>query len=350
MVKFAINGLGRVGKMVLREYFLNRSFYNQSGLELGAVNSSASDNELRHSIKYDSTHGVLPFDVVAKHDELLIDNISITRFNNRDPEKINWQSADIDIIFECTGKFKDVSSASSYIRAGAKRVIISAPSPDAEKTIVYGVNHKILNSDDVIISAGSCTTNCLAPMAKIMDDAFTIEAGHISTIHSFTNDQRLLDGSHRDLRRARAASSSIIPTSTGAAKAIGKVLPRLEGKLDGVALRVPSPNVSLTDFTFITSAEITKDDVNQAVKKAIQDDAPLAEVMEYCEEPLVSTDYNGNKMSCVFDAIGTNVIPVENLNSAPKKKLVRIAGWYDNEYAFATRMLDIARYMSGLKS
>jgi len=331
-VRIAINGLGRIGRCVLRAI----TEYERDDVEVVAVNGPASIDQHLHLLKYDSVHGTF---CQAKQ---VGDNIDMGRgeiklFHERDPLKLPWKELDIDIVMECTGVFNKREKAAMHIEAGAKKVMISAPAGDADATIVYGVNNDTLKPEHKVISIGSCTTNCLAPVAKVLNDNIGIERGFMTTVHAFTNDQNVLDGSHKDLQRARTASSSMIPTSTGAAKALGIVLPELSGKLDGCAVRVPTPNVSMVDLTFDAGKETSVEEVNSLIKNASENE--LKGVLGYNDEPLVSIDYNHNPNSSIFDSRGTKVID---------GKFVRIASWYDNEWGFSVRMIDVAKLFASL--
>lgn len=332
-IKVAINGLGRIGRCVIRA--AHELQYND--IEIVAVNGGSGDSKTHtHLLKYDSLHGFFPF-VEAAENALIINGKKVPLLSERDPAKLPWKELGVDIVLECTGAFKGKEDAYGHIKAGAKKVIISAPGEKVDATIVYGVNNNALKKEHEVISVGSCTTNCLAPVAKTLNDAVGIVRGYMTTIHSYTNDQVILDGKHKDLRRARAAAMSIIPTTTGAAKALGLVLPELEGKLDGTAIRVPTPNVSMIDLSFVPSRKVTKEEINSALKANAQN--AMKGVLEYNEEPLVSTDFNHNKHSSIFDSTLTKVIQGE---------LVRVVSWYDNEWGFSVRMLDVTRLWNAL--
>jgi glyceraldehyde 3-phosphate dehydrogenase len=332
-IRVAINGLGRIGRCVTRAIFEE----NYHDIELVAVNASAPVETLVHILKYDSVHGSFNFPVSGTSDELLINGKKIKLVNERDPKKLLWKDLKIDVVLECTGAFTKQADAAQHIEAGAKKVIISAPAKeDSVKTIVYGVNDSILTKDDTVISVGSCTTNCLAPVAKALHDAVGIEKGFMTTIHAYTNDQNIVDNPHKDLRRARACAMSMIPTSTGAAKAIGLVLPELKGKLDGGAIRVPTPNVSMVDLSFIAKRETTKEEINEAVRKAAE---KMKGVLRIVDEPLVSIDFNHTRHSSCFDVTQTKVLG---------GNMVKVCSWYDNEWAFSLRMLDISTLISKL--
>lgn len=330
-IRVAINGFGRIGRCITRAIFEN---YGHN-IELVAINGPAAIETQAHLLKYDSIHGRFSKKVTTQgNNTIIIDGKKVTLFGERDPLKLPWKDLNIDVVLECTGAFTDLESASQHLKAGAKKVIISAPAKaDNVKTIVYGVNDQILTKNDLVISIGSCTTNCLAPVAKILNDTVGIEKGFMTTIHAYTNDQNIVDGSHRDLRRARAASMSMIPTSTGAAKAIGLVLPELKGKLDGGAIRVPTANVSMVDLSFIAKRTTTAEEINNIVRNAIQDHK-MGQVLDFVTEPLVSIDFNHTTYSSCFDATQTKVIA---------GNMVKVCSWYDNEWAFSIRMLDITR-------
>ena len=327
-IRVAINGLGRIGRCVTRAIFEDARYSN---IELVAVNGPAEIGTQKHLLKYDSIHGRFSKSVEADGNFLVIDGKKVRLFGERDPKKLPWADLKIDVVLECTGVFTQYADAYQHIDAGAKKVIISAPAKeDNVKTIVYGVNDDSLNADDKVISVGSCTTNCLAPIAKAINDVIGIEKGFMITIHAYTNDQNIVDNSHKDLRRARACAMSMIPTSTGAAKAIGLVLPELKGKLDGNAIRVPTANVSMVDLNFIAKRSTTKEEVNEAVRKAAA--GRMKEVLQIIDEPLVSIDFNHTGFSSCFDTTQTRVMG---------GNLVKVASWYDNEWAFSLRMLDV---------
>lgn len=326
--KIAINGLGRIGRCVLRAIFeLKRTEF-----EVVSVNGPASIEEHVHLLKYDSVHGIFPGDISHDSKNIIINNKKIPLQQERDITKLDWQN--VDILLECTGKFNDKDAASSHLKSGAKKIIVSAPCKDADSTIVYGVNNQALTKEHQVVSVGSCTTNCLSPVAKILNDNIGIESGFMTTIHSYTNDQRILDGSHKDLRRARSAALSMIPSSTGAAKALGLVLPELDGKLDGSAIRVPTPNVSMIDLSFMVSRDTSVEEINQLMMKNSND------VLDVAKTKLVSIDFTHNPHSSIFDPFETKVI---------NKRFCRIVSWYDNEWGFSVRMLDVAKLFAGLK-
>jgi glyceraldehyde 3-phosphate dehydrogenase len=327
-VKVAINGFGRIGRLVARA-ILERP---DCGLELVAINDLADAKSNAMLFKRDSVHGPYPGSVSADGNDLVIDGKRIYVTAERDPANLPHAANGIDVALECTGFFTDRESAQKHLDAGAKRVLISAPAKGVDLTVVYGVNHDKLTAAHIIVSNASCTTNCLAPVAKVLNDAIGIERGLMTTIHAYTNDQKILDQIHPDMRRARAAGMSMIPTTTGAARAVGEVLPELKGKLDGSAVRVPTPNVSLIDLTFTPTRDTTKDEVN-ALLKAASETGPLAGILDYTGEPLVSIDFNHMPASSTVDSLETTVID---------GKLVRVVSWYDNEWGFSNRMVDTA--------
>jgi glyceraldehyde 3-phosphate dehydrogenase len=346
-INVAINGFGRIGRCVVRalyDDFLQQAdlcHVNRSDIKIVAINDLSDTKTLAHMLTYDSVHGHFSDEPVhASEDAIFVGEDEIKVFAERDPENLPWGELNIDIVFECTGIFKSKESAGKHIKAGAKKVIVSAPGDDMDKTVVYGVNHETLTKDDTIISNASCTTNCLAPVAKILNDKIGIESGLMTTIHSYTNDQNLQDAPHKDLRRARAGALSMIPSSTGAAKAVGLVLPELAGKLDGQAVRVPTPNVSLVDLTFVASRETSAEEINTIMIEAI-DQAELPGILGGSNLPLVSTDFNHSSYSSIFDITQTTV----NSN----KTLCKVMAWYDNEYGFSNRMLDLAAYFANVK-
>ena len=326
--KVAINGFGRIGRLVARA-ILER---NDHDLELVAINDLADAKANAMLFKRDSVHGPFPGEVSAEGDVMIVNGKRIKVTAERDPAKLPHKELGVDIALECTGFFADREGGQKHLDAGAKRVLISAPAKGADLTVVYGVNNDKLTSDMLIVSNASCTTNCLAPVAKVLNDAIGIERGLMTTVHAYTNDQKILDQIHSDMRRARAAAMSIIPTTTGAARAVGEVLPELKGKLDGSAIRVPTPNVSLVDLTFTPGRETTKEEVN-AILKAASEKGPLAGILDYTDEPLVSIDLNHNAASSTVDSLETAVI---------EGKLVRVVSWYDNEWGFSNRMVDTA--------
>ncbi|MDQ5920587.1 MAG: hypothetical protein QG673_643 [Pseudomonadota bacterium] len=346
-IKVAINGYGRIGRCILRALFeLKRT----NDIELVAVNNLGSDIAVNaHITKYDSIHGHFNYEIETHHDQLVIAGQKIKFFNQRDPKLLPWKQLDIDVVLECSGAFTSKEKASAHLAAGAKKVLISAPgvstpgasaqgADDVDATVVYGVNHHILTPDMTVVSNASCTTNCLAPVAQVLNNLVGIESGLMTTIHSFTSDQMLLDNYHSDLHRARSASLSMIPTKTGAAKAVGLVLPELKGKLDGLAIRVPTANVSLIDLTFTAKRDTSTEEINQAIIKASQE--KLKGILSVNHLPLVSCDFNHNPHSSIFDTTQTRV----------SGRLVKVFSWYDNEWGFSNRMLDNALELMNCKS
>ena len=332
--RVAINGFGRIGRLVARA-ILERS---DCGLELVAINDLADAKSNAMLFKRDSVHGPYPDEVSHDGNDLVIDGKRIKVTAERDPAKLPHAENKIDIALECTGFFTSRDAAQKHLDAGAKRVLISAPAKGVDLTVVYGVNHDKLTAEHTIVSNASCTTNCLAPVAKVMNDVIGIERGLMTTIHAYTNDQKILDQIHPDMRRARAAAMSIIPTTTGAARAVGEVLPELKGKLDGSAVRVPTPNVSLVDLTFTPKRDTTLEEVNGALKAASESNE-LKGILAYTDEPLVSIDLNHNSASSTVDSLETAVL---------EGKLVRVVSWYDNEWGFSNRMVDTAAAMAKL--
>jgi glyceraldehyde 3-phosphate dehydrogenase len=328
-IKVAINGFGRIGRMVLRAHYESGK---KHGLQFVAINDLGDAATNAHLLKYDTAHGKFPGTVKVDGDSLVVNGDRIKVVAERDPAKLPWRQLGVDVVMECTGLFTSKAKASAHIQAGAKKVIISAPGEkDVDRTVVFGVNHKALKDSDAVISNASCTTNCLAPLVKALDDRIGVVSGLMTTIHSYTNDQVLTDVYHKDLRRARSATHNQIPTKTGAAAAVGLVLPHLNGKLDGFSIRVPTINVSLVDLTFVAKKKTTVEEVNAAVKQAAESD--LKDILEYSTEPLVSSDFNHNPASSVFDATITKV---------SDGTLVKVYSWYDNEWGFSNRMLDVA--------
>ncbi|MDI9819067.1 MULTISPECIES: type I glyceraldehyde-3-phosphate dehydrogenase [unclassified Legionella] len=328
-IRVAINGYGRIGRCILRAIY---EYKRQNELQVVAINDLAAIETIAHLTRYDSTHGRFDSDVQIEGNNLIIDGNPIRVTAERNPEALPWQELEVDIVLECTGYFTSRDAAMKHLTAGAKKVLISAPGKDTDATIVYGVNHQTLRDTDRIVSNASCTTNCLAPIVKPLHEALGIEYGLVNTVHAYTKDQMLLDGSHSDLRRARSATQSIIPTKTGAAVAVGLVLPELAGKLDGFAMRVPTLNVSVVDLTFTAKRETTAAEVNEIMRKAKND------ILHISEEPLVSCDFNHYPASAVFDTTQTKVLGT----------LVKVVAWYDNEWGFSNRMLDTACYMMNL--
>ncbi len=324
-IRVAINGFGRIGRNFAR------AAHGHDQIELVAANDLGDVPTLAHLLKYDTVHGRAPFEI--KHDDhgIAIDGRDIAIFSDRDPANLPWADLGIDVVIESTGFFTNREGAAKHIAAGAPRVIISAPSGDCDATYVMGVNDADYDAaTDKVISNASCTTNCLAPMVKVLDDAFGLEKGFITTVHAYTGDQSIVDGPHRDLRRARAAAANVVPTSTGAARAIGLVMPHLAGKLDGMAMRVPIPNGSMTDFVGTIKTEVTADEVNEAFRLAAAS-GPLARVLDYSDEPLVSSDIVGTAASCTYDSGLTMAMG----------DTVKIAGWYDNEWGYSSRLVDL---------
>ncbi len=327
MTRIAVNGLGRIGRCLVRA--IREGGYDN--IELVAVNGPAPTQTHQHLLSYDSIHGFFDGVTITGEDELTIDGMgSVKVFHERDPLNLPWKDLGVDVVMECTGIFKKRDDAAKHLEAGAKRVLISAPAPDPDNTIVHGVNNDTLTADHQVISVGSCTTNCLAPVAKVLHDNIGVERGYMTTIHAYTNDQNIIDNSHKDMRRARAAAMSMIPTSTGAAKALALVIPELEGKLDGSAMRVPTANVSCVDLAFTASRETTADEIHELMRAAAS--GPMKGVLAVSDLPLVSIDYNHNPHSSIFDTTGTKVID---------GKFVRVMAWYDNEWGFSNRMLDL---------
>ena len=332
--KVAINGFGRIGRLVARA-ILERTDHD---LELVSINDLGDAKANALLFKRDSVHGPFPGEVSVDGDAMIINGKRIAVTAERDPAKLPHAAQGVEIALECTGFFTDRESASKHLSAGAKRVVISAPAKGVDKTVVFGVNHETLTADDIVISNASCTTNCLAPLAKVLNDAIGIERGLMTTIHSYTNDQKILDQIHSDARRSRAAAMSMIPTTTGAARAVGEVLPELKGKLDGSAIRVPTPNVSVVDLTFTPKRDTSVEEVN-GLLKAASEAGPLKGVLAYTDEPLVSIDFNGDTASSTVDSLETAVID---------GKLVRVLSWYDNEWGFSNRMVDTTGVVAGL--
>ena len=328
-LRVAINGFGRIGRL----YF--RAAYKSSDLEFVQINDLTDPKTLAHLLKWDSAHGPFPGDVSYGKDSIMVGNKKIKISAERDPAKLPWADERIDVVIESTGIFTDRAGASKHLNAGAKKVIISAPAKEPDVTIVMGVNHKDYDPKrHNIVSCASCTTNCLAPIAKVLLQTYGIECGYMTTIHSYTNDQRVLDFPHKDLRRARTAAVSMIPTTTGAAKATALVIPELQGKLDGISIRVPTPNVSLVDFACVVEQPTNKDDVNKALENAAANE--LKGILDVCDQPLVSIDFNGNPFSAIVDALSTAVI---------KGKLVKVIAWYDNEWGYSNRLADMTKLL-----
>ena len=333
-IKVAINGFGRIGRTILRAHYENKKKHD---LEIVAINGSGNANDNAHLLKYDSTHGKFNEEIKSKENYIFINKDKIEFINKKDPKNLpSWKKLKVDLVLECTGRFTSRDDAQLHINAGAKKVLISGPgySPgtgkEVDATIVYGVNHKILKNTHTIISNASCTTNCLAPIAKVLNDSLGIESGIMNTIHAYTNDQVLNDAYHNDLRRARAAALSMIPTKTGAAISIGLVIPELAGKLDGLSVRVPTNNVSLVDLTFVAKKKTSVKDVNEIIKSSAK--GSYVNIIQYNNEPLVSIDFNHSPYSCIFDSTQTRV--------SSNGRLVKVLAWYDNEWGFSNRMLD----------
>ncbi|MCS7180329.1 MAG: type I glyceraldehyde-3-phosphate dehydrogenase [bacterium] len=331
MVKIGINGFGRIGRLVLRSAIE----LNYDGFEFIAVNDITDAKTLAHLFKYDSNYGIFNGKVEAKEKSIVVNGKEIKVLSEKDPKNLPWKDLGVEIVIESTGLFTEAEKARTHIEGGAKKVIITAPAKGEDVTIVMGVNEDMYDPQKhVIISNASCTTNCLAPMAKVLNDNFGIIKGLMTTIHAYTNDQRILDLPHKDLRRARAAALSIIPTTTGAAKAIGAVIPALKGKMHGIALRVPVPTVSIVDLTVLLEKNVTVEEINSAFKKASETN--LKGILQYCEEELVSKDFAKNPHSCIFDAPSTYIVD---------NNFVKVFGWYDNEWAYSCRVVDLVNYI-----
>ena len=331
-IRLAINGFGRIGRNILRALVERRD----PELQVVAINDLAPPATNVHLFTYDSVHGRFRGEVRHEGDTMDVGLGPMRLLAEPEVERLPWAALGVDLVLECTGRFTKREAAAGHLAAGARKVLISAPAEGADLTVVYGVNHQRIGPEHRVISNASCTTNCLAPLAKVLHEAFGIERGHMTTIHAYTNDQRILDVVHKDLRRARAAALNMIPTSTGAARAVGLVLPELQGKLDGVAIRVPCANVSLVDLTFVPGREVDAEEVEAAIVEAAR--GPLAGVLDYHREPLVSMDFNGHPASSIVDLASIKVL---------ERRLVRIASWYDNEWGFSNRMLDVARHFGG---
>ncbi len=325
-LKIGINGFGRIGRLVFKRMM------EKGGFDVVAINDLTDNKTLTHLLKYDSVHGRFPGELKPTENGFNLNGKNILITAEKDPSKLEWGKKGVDLVIESTGVFSSKDKLAMHLTAGAKKVILTAPpKDDLDAIIVLGVNDEVLKPEHKIISNASCTTNCLAPMVKVLDENFGIEKGFMNTIHSYTNDQVMLDQPHKDLRRARAGAINIIPTTTGAAKAVGKVLPHLKGKLDGFSLRVPTPDGSITDFTVILNKEVTKEEVNAAMKKAAETN--LKGILEYTEDPIVSSDIVGNDHSCIFDALSTMAFG----------SLVKVIGWYDNEWGYSCRVVDLAK-------
>lgn len=332
-IRIAINGLGRIGRCVLRAIAEQK----RSDVQVVAVNGPAEMATHEHLLRYDSVHGTYRGKLETTADTIDMGQGAFPLLRERDITKLPWGDLGVDVVLECTGKFTKKADAAKHVEQGAKKVLVSAPAADADATIVYGVNNAVLKAGDKIVSAGSCTTNCLAPVAKVLHDTVGIENGFMTTIHAYTTDQRLLDNSHKDLRRARAAAMAMVPTSTGAAKAIGLVLPELAGKLNGTAIRVPTPNVSLVDLVVLVKKDTTAEEIHTAMRAAAK--GGMKGVLGICDAPLVSIDFNHDPHSSVYDVSGTVVTG---------GRTVRVASWYDNEWGFSCRMVDVAALMGSL--
>ncbi len=327
-IKVGINGMGRIGRMIVRSIIES----NNKKIEIKHINNRTDSKSCSALLKYDSIHGKFNAELDFDDDHLIINKNKIVFTQETDLKNIDWKKYDVDYVFECTGKFNSKDKLEAHLNNGAKKIIVSAPCKNADKTIVFGVNEKELKKIDKIISAASCTTNCLAPLAHVLNENFQIEKGFMTTIHSFTSDQRILDNSHKDPRRARSASQSIIPTTSGASKAIGEIIPSLKGKLEGIAMRVPTPNVSLVELVFCTKKELNIDKINSA----FEDFSKKNKILEVSREKLVSIDFNHNPASSIVDTNLTNVVG---------KNMGKISAWYDNEWGFSNRMCDIAEYL-----
>ena len=330
-IKIGINGLGRIGRMIIRSLIEK----NYKDIEIKHINNRSNSETASQLLKYDSVHGKFNCEIKNDKNHLILKNKKITYTQNTKLEDINWKKYNVDYVLECTGKFNSKEKILPHIKNGAKKIIVSAPCKQADKTIVYGVNEKIIDKEDKIISAASCTTNCLAPVADVLNKNFIIEKGFMTTIHSFTTDQRLLDNSHKDPRRARSAVQSIVPTSTGASKSIGEIIPDLKGKLEGVAMRVPTPNVSLIELVFCTKKDLTIEKINNVFAKSSK--GKLKGILDITNEKLVSTDFNHNSNSAIVDGSLTNVVG---------KNMGKISAWYDNEWGFSNRMCDLVKFIS----
>jgi glyceraldehyde 3-phosphate dehydrogenase len=329
--RVAINGFGRIGRIAFRV------LHKRANIEVVAINDLTDSTTLAHLLKYDSVHRKFEGTVSSEGTHLLVNGVKIPVYAEKDPLALSWKELKVDVVIESTGHFLDVASTQKHLQAGAKRVLLSAPPNGNDiKTIVFGINHHLLSASDVIISNASCTTNCAAPMIQVLDENFGLEDGYITTVHSYTGDQRLHDAPHKDLRRARAAAVSIVPTSTGAAKAITKIFPHLEGKLGGCGMRVPVPDGSLTDITCVLSKNASVEEINLAFKKAAE--GKLSTILEYTSDPIVSVDIIGNPYSCIFDAEFTSIVG----------NMVKVIGWYDNEYGYSSRLADVIEYWETL--
>ena len=329
-IKIGINGLGRIGRMIIRSLIEN----NNKKVEIKHINSRSNAEVVASLLKYDSIHGKFNCKIKYGNNYLSVNGKKITFSQYSNLSEIKWKNFDVDYVLECTGKFNSKDKLTTHLKNGAKKVIVSAPCKNADKTIVYGVNQKSINKNDLIISAASCTTNCLAPLTYVLNKDFKIEKGFMTTIHSYTSDQRLLDNSHKDLRRARSATQSMVPTSTGASKSISEIIPELKGKLEGLAIRVPTPNVSLVDLVFNSKSNLSIKKINESFKKASKKE--LQNILETTDEKLVSTDFNHNPSSAIVDLSLTNVVG---------NNMGKVTAWYDNEWGFASRMCDLVEYI-----
>tara|TARA_Y100001980_G_C14514648_1_gene290015 strand:- start:149 stop:1150 length:1002 start_codon:yes stop_codon:yes gene_type:complete len=327
-IKVGINGMGRIGRMIIRSIIEN----NYKNIEIKHINNRTNSETSSTLLKYDSIHGKFNAEINFDEKHLIINKNKITFSQETNLKNINWKKYDVDYVLECTGKFNSKDKLKHHIDNGAKKVIVSAPCKNADKTIVFGVNENQLSKEDRVVSAASCTTNCLAPVAHVLNENFEIEKGFMTTIHAFTSDQRILDNSHKDPRRARSASQSIVPTSTGASRAIGEIIPDLKGKLEGIAIRVPVPNVSLIEFVFCSKKELSVEKINSA----FQNFSKKQKILKITQEKLVSIDFNHNSASSIVDA---------NLTSVTGKNMGKISAWYDNEWGFSNRMCDIVEYL-----
>ncbi|MEZ4815318.1 MAG: type I glyceraldehyde-3-phosphate dehydrogenase [Bdellovibrionota bacterium] len=339
-MKIGINGFGRIGRLVTRAYFDNEAL--QKNVEIVAINDLASPEEAAFGFKYDSVHRQFNGEVKAADKSIIINGKNIKHVSCPNAAEIPWKDLGVDVVLECSGRYADKESASLHLKGGAKKVIISAPGKGVDRTIVFGVNHKEYSAaNDIVLSNASCTTNCLAPVVSVIHEKFGIAHGLMTTIHSYTNDQRLVDAGHKDPRRARAGAINMIPTTTGAAKTVGEVIPSLKGKLDGYSVRVPTPDVSLTDVVFSLNKEVSVEEVNAALTEAAN--GRLKGVLAVCNEPLVSTDFTGNTHSSIVDSALTYVV---GGNEKGKGSMVKICAWYDNEYGFSCRMLDLCNHIA----
>lgn len=335
MVRVAINGFGRIGRLALRLMAQDEEF------QVVAINTNSDAETLAYLLKYDTAHGNFMTDKITYNgDVLIVDGKEIATSRVKEPENCNWKELDIDLVIDCTGKFNDREKAEAHIKAGAKKVLLSAPAKGDVKTVVYNVNHNILDGTETVVSAASCTTNCLAPLAKVLNDEFGIVKGLMTTVHAYTNDQNIHDNSHKSgikSRRGRAAAANIVPASTGAAKTVGVVLPELKGKLDGIALRVPTITGSVVDLTVELSRNTTVEEINAAVKKAAN------ETLAYTEDPIVSSDVIGSSHACIFDALSTQIMEVDG------KQMVKLIAWYDNEMSFTSQLVRVVKYWGSMK-